>query len=167
MRVGWWAEDHLCNEDEHEWEGVSAFQSSQPVREICTRCSVSRRLVPESVFEKNKRVLEHEMRFLPILSGAAGGISVTLHGGRANGRTITLSDTPPTITAYGEPYEQIRDPDTGEFLGGYAAVAMEKKPCVACRGRGQAHGYECHPCRGTGFEPGVQWAERPKRGRDL
>lgn len=65
--------------------------------------------------------------------------SVTLHGGRADGQRIVLSRTPERIAVGDQWYEQIKDPDTGRFLGGYARSVLN----CACSYCGQPpHAYE-------------------------
>lgn len=46
-----------------------------------------------------------------------------LIGGKYDGARVKLTATPPRILVGAELYVQVIDPDTGEFLGGYAAVA--------------------------------------------
>lgn len=47
---------------------------------------------------------------------------VALIKGPGDGMTATLSRTPPRIEIAGVIYTRLDDPDTGEFLGGYAVV---------------------------------------------
>jgi hypothetical protein len=45
---------------------------------------------------------------------------VALLGGPYDGHRVSLISTPPRILVGEEPYVRVDDPDTGEFLGGYA-----------------------------------------------
>lgn len=45
---------------------------------------------------------------------------VRLIGGPYDGHTATITETPPVVELDGTRYVRLDDPDTGEFLGGYA-----------------------------------------------
>jgi len=52
---------------------------------------------------------------------------VTFIGGPLRGARAALTKTPPRLVVLGATYERIDDPDTGEFLGGYAPPYTDDK----------------------------------------
>lgn len=57
-------------------------------------------------------------------------IRVSFIGGPFDRCRTGLLHTPPRVIMGGEVYERIDDPDTGEFLGGYAHTGQVKR-CVS------------------------------------
>jgi hypothetical protein len=54
-------------------------------------------------------------------------VRVLLIGGRWDRYRVELSKTPPRVLVGNEIYDRVDDPDTGEFLGGYARINEENR----------------------------------------
>lgn len=152
-QFGWYA-DEPCDEDEHEWESIQAWDSSVPVMELCTRCEVKRvPLVrrPAAGILTHPKGLTTEQRDAVVAhfedgGSVSSGKTIVLSEGMtitpAPGR-VTYAARPPLDPAVGDTWVDAEHGDRAlRWSGDHWETAESMPPCGYC-------GQGIHPYEGT------------------